>query len=154
MKLYIIAILSFFKKNFLITSIICFSIILTIASSFSFLFPVFYIFLLSTFFLIYNFTLVIFKSASYVLLKLSISSYINNIKIDIDNTTNTDGEDLLSYLNDFTEISLQDRAYFFDWIFTNPFEFMLYSSLSYIFVNLILKGYQRVTISVFKFIKK
>lgn len=89
-----------------------------------------------------------------MLLKLSISSYVNNIKIDIDNTTNTDGEDLLSYLNDFTEISLQDRAYFFDWIFTNPFEFMLYSSLSYIFVNLILKGYQRVTISVFKFIKK
>jgi len=32
----------------------------------------------------------------------------------MDTSTNTDGEDLLSYLNDFVEISLQERAYFFD----------------------------------------
>lgn len=146
--------LCFFKKSILVTSIICFSIILTVVSSISLLFPVLHILLLSTFFFIYNFAIIILKAVSLILSKFYILNYVNNIKIDIDNTTNTDGEDLLSYLNDFTEISLQDRAYFFDWIFTNPFEFMLYSSLSYIFVNLILKGYQRVTISVFKFIKK
>jgi hypothetical protein len=44
---------------------------------------------------------------------ISFSDY-SNFKFDIDNTTNTDGEDFLAYLNDFTEISLQERAYFFD----------------------------------------
>ena len=42
------------------------------------------------------------------------SNDYSNFKFDIDTTTNTDGEDLLSYLNDFTEISLQERSYFFD----------------------------------------
>ena len=51
----------------------------------------------------------IFKFSSLI----SFSDY-SNFKFDIDNTTNTDGEDFLSYLNDFTEISLQERAYFFD----------------------------------------
>jgi hypothetical protein len=43
----------------------------------------------------------------------SINEY-NNFNFDVDSTVNTDGEDSVSYLNDFVEISLQERFYFFD----------------------------------------
>ena len=154
MKYYIRKASVFIRANFYSILTTYLAIILTVYSFHSFFIPSLCVFFVFSFFLMYNFFFVTFKMIKCFFLKLSILNYVNNIKIDIDNTTNTDGEDLLSYLNDFTEISLQDRAYFFDWIFTNPFEFVLYSSLSYIFVNLILKGFQRVTISVFKFLKK
>lgn len=154
MKSYIRAASLFLKNNFYFILIIYMSFVVTMFNMYSFVLPIIYITAVSLFFFIYNFVVIVISAIRFFLLKFSVLDYINNIKIDIDNTTNTDGEDFLSYLNDFTEISLQDRAYFFDWIFTNPFEFLLYSSLSYILCNLILKGFQRVTISVFKFIKK
>ena len=58
----------------------------------------------------YYFLSLLFNSANASIF----SNDYSNFKFDIDTTTNTDGEDLLSYLNDFTEISLQERSYFFD----------------------------------------
>lgn len=81
---------------------------------------------------------------------LNFNKYINNNRVDIDITTNTDGEDLISYVNDFVEISLQERAYFFDWILTSPFEFCFFISFSYILYHVIFKMKIKTPLSVFK----
>jgi hypothetical protein len=65
--------------------------------------------------------------------------FSNNFKNDIDTTTNTDGEDLLVYLNDFIEITLSERSIFFDVILSSPFEyfFLIFTTLliSYLLLN-------------------
>jgi len=83
----------------------------------------------------------------------SLFNYISNFKLDIDNTTNTDGEDLLSYLNDFTEISLQERGYYFDLILSHPFEFFLYTSFSYIFIKIVTNNKIKTPGNLFKYNK-
>ena len=94
----------------------------------------------------YYFLSLLFNSANASIF----SNDYSNFKFDIDTTTNTDGEDLLSYLNDFTEISLQERSYFFDWILANPFEFVLYSSSLYLFNRFILKKKIKAPSNLFK----
>ena len=69
-------------------------------------------------------------------------SGLKNIKTDIDTSTNTDGEDLAVYLNDFIEITVSERSIFFDLVLANPFEYgLLFSAtlvLSYLLLNDIL----------------
>ena len=131
-----------------------FFIIFVVLFIFYFLFyiiPLFFFFFLNSYFLFEDcifFLLVIVKKFE----NFFFFDYINNLKLDIDNTTNTDGEDLLSYLNDFTEISLQERGYFFDLILSHPFDFFLYSSFSYIFIKIITNNKIKTPGNLFKYI--
>ena len=83
--------------------------------------------------------------------------YDNNLKYfktDIDASVNTDGEDLIVYVNDLIEISLSERSLFFDIILANPFEFGLIIFTTFFLNLLFFKGKIKSPISLFKFFKK
>ena len=142
--------LNFFQNSFLfrLITLYIFIYILLICLNIFFIYMCPLLFKLFFNIIIYIYNFICFLIFKFSLL-VSFSDY-SNFKFDIDNTTNTDGEDFLSYLNDFTEISLQERAYFFDWILTNPFEFIFLTSSLFIFNKFLLKKKLRTTSNLFK----
>lgn len=148
---------SYFSKNFFkkliekrLTAFIVF-ILLSFSALLYFIIPALFNYVLPS--------VISFISDTNYFLSLLFSNYnsnnisFDNFKFDVDITTNTDGEDFLSYINDLVEISLQERAYFFDWILSNPFEFMLFTSFSYIFYQIILKKKIKTSGNIFKYMK-
>ena len=68
---------------------------------------------------------------------------------DIENTTNTDGEDSIAFMNDGIEIRLQERFYFLDWVLANPFEFTLSVLAIYTLNKLFKKLRGKISLNIF-----
>lgn len=69
---------------------------------------------------------------------------------DFDFSANTDGEDLISGVNDGLEIILQEKFYFFDLIIANPYEFLFFFIILNLKKNKLIKSKLKSTLSIFK----
>ena len=147
---------NFFKKvslfllsDFFALFFLSFCVIFSLLSLFLIFIPSLYFYIFPN---VFNFFDNFFHFITLYLKNFFVDSSYNfgDYKVDIDSTTNTDGEDTLSHLNDFTEISLQERAYFFDWIVSNPFEFLVVSGVSYLFSKLVLSDKIKTPSNLFK----